>query len=41
MTTDHRFNVVIVSAGHGVGQDATANPGKVVHYTGLKTGTRF
>jgi alpha-D-xyloside xylohydrolase len=41
MTSDHTFNVVIVSSGHGVGPDATATPDKAIHYTGSKTSSNF
>jgi hypothetical protein len=41
MTTGHTFNVVMVSAGHGVGGDATASPDKTVEYTGASVDVRF
>jgi hypothetical protein len=41
MPSDHTFNVVIVSAGHGVGPDATATPDKAVHYAGSKIEEKF
>ena len=41
MTTGHTFNVVMVSAGHGVGGDATASPDKTVEYTGTSVDVRF
>jgi hypothetical protein len=37
----HTFNVVIVSAGHGVGGDPTASPDRTVSYTGEKLAIRF
>ena len=41
MAAGHTFNVVLVSAGHGVGGDATATPDKTIHYTGASVDTRF
>jgi len=41
MPAGHTFNVVIVSAGHGVGGDVTATPDKAVHYSGATIETRF
>jgi alpha-D-xyloside xylohydrolase len=41
MLQDHTFNVVMVSAGHGVGPDATAAPDKTIHYTGSKAEAKF
>jgi len=41
MPSDHTFNVVIVSSGHGVGPDATATPDKAIHYTGSGTEAKF
>jgi alpha-D-xyloside xylohydrolase len=41
MAQGHRFNVVIVSSGHGVGGDATASPDKTIQYTGAGVETRF
>ncbi len=41
MSAVQTFNVVIVSAGHGVGGDVTPTPDKIVHYTGAKIETRF
>ncbi len=41
MPAGHDFNVVIVSAGHGVGGDATASPEKAIHYTGAETLAKF
>jgi alpha-D-xyloside xylohydrolase len=41
MPAGHEFNVVIVSAGHGVGGDATASPDKTVHYTGANIQEKF
>jgi hypothetical protein len=36
MPSEHTFNVVIVSSGHGVGPDVTATPDKTFHYAGTK-----
>ena len=41
MPSGHTFNVVIVSSGHGVGPDATANPDKAIHYTGSRIEAKF
>lgn len=41
MAAKHTFNVVIVTAGHGVGGDATAAPDKTVVYSGEKTVATF
>jgi alpha-D-xyloside xylohydrolase len=41
MPSDHTFNVVIVSSGHGVGPDATAAPDRAIHYTGSGTEAKF
>ncbi len=41
MPAGHTFNVVIVSAGHGVGGDVTASPDKTVHYAGASIETRL
>jgi alpha-D-xyloside xylohydrolase len=41
MAQGHTFNVVIVSAGRGVGGDATASPDKTIQYTGAKVETSF
>jgi alpha-D-xyloside xylohydrolase len=41
MAAGHTFNVVIVSAGHGVGGDATASPDKTIQYTGVTIEARF
>ncbi len=41
MAAGHAFNVVIVSAGHGVGEDVTAAPDKTMQYTGAKVEARF
>jgi hypothetical protein len=41
MAAGHTFNVVMVSAGHGVGGDATASPDKTIQYTGTSVDVRF
>jgi alpha-D-xyloside xylohydrolase len=41
MAAGHTFNVVMVSAGHGVGGDATASPDKIIQYTGTSVEARF
>jgi alpha-D-xyloside xylohydrolase len=41
MPAGHEFNVVIVSAGHGVGGDATASPNKALHYSGSEIQAKF
>jgi len=41
MPSDHTFNVVIVSSGHGVGPDATVTPDRAIHYTGSETEAKF
>jgi alpha-D-xyloside xylohydrolase len=41
MAAGHTFNVVMVSAGHGVGGDATAAPDKTIQYTGARVEARF
>ena len=41
MPSEHTFNVVIVSSGHGVGPDATANPDKTIQYTGSRIEAKF
>jgi len=41
MAQGHTFNVVIVSAGHGVGGDATVSPDKSIQYTGASVEARF
>jgi alpha-D-xyloside xylohydrolase len=41
MGTGHTFDVVIVSAGHGVGGDATANQDKTIRYSGAETQEKF
>jgi alpha-D-xyloside xylohydrolase len=41
MAIGHTFNVVMVSAGHGVGGDATASPDKTIQYTGASVDVRF
>lgn len=41
MKPEHTFDVVIVSAGHGVGGEPTANPDQTVHYTGAATKVKF
>ncbi|MGD0478616.1 MAG: TIM-barrel domain-containing protein [Terracidiphilus sp.] len=41
MATGHAFNVVMVSAGHGVGGDATAAPDKTIQYSGTSVEARF
>ena len=38
MLTNRTFNVVFVSSGHGIGDTITANPDKVISYTGAATG---
>ncbi len=41
MKPGHTFDVVIVSAGHGVGEESTAKPDKTIHYTGAKIEVKF
>jgi alpha-D-xyloside xylohydrolase len=41
MTPSHTFNVVIVSADHGVGGDVTTQPDKSIRYTGAAIEARF
>jgi alpha-D-xyloside xylohydrolase len=41
MAAGHTFNGVIVSAGNGVGGDATASPDKTIQYTGVTIEARF
>ena len=41
MKPGHTFDVVIVSAGHGVGGEPTAKPDKTIHYDGSKTEVKF
>jgi alpha-D-xyloside xylohydrolase len=41
MASGHTFNVAIVSAGHGVGGDATALPDKTIQYTGASVEAKF
>ena len=41
MTPGHTFNVVVVSAGHGVGGDATASPDKTIQYSGARIEANF
>jgi alpha-D-xyloside xylohydrolase len=41
MPSNHIFNVVIVSSGHGVGPDATAVPDQTIRYTGSKASANF
>ncbi len=41
MAAGHTFNVVMVSAGHGVGGDATASPDKTIQYTGASVEAKF
>jgi alpha-D-xyloside xylohydrolase len=41
MPQGHTFNVVIVSAGHGVGGDATATPDKTIPYSGASVEAKF
>jgi len=41
MAAGHRFDVVIVKAGHGVGGEVTGAPDKVIHYTGAEITARF
>ena len=41
MAAGHTFNVVIVSASHGVGGDATGAPDKTIQYTGASVDVRF
>jgi len=41
MAAGHRFDVVIVKPGHGVGGDATGAPDKAISYTGAETMARF
>ena len=41
MPTGHRFNVVIVSPGHGVGGEATASADRTIPYTGAAVEARF
>ncbi len=41
MAAGHTFNVVIVSAGHGVGGEVTAKPDATILYTGVRVEERF
>jgi len=41
MPAAHDFNVVIVSAGHGVGGDATPSPDTTIHYSGAAVDARL
>jgi alpha-D-xyloside xylohydrolase len=41
MKPEHTFDVVIVSAGHGVGGEPTANPDQTVHHTGAAAKVKF
>jgi alpha-D-xyloside xylohydrolase len=41
MAAGHTFNVVLVSAGHGVGIEATPKPDKSLQYTGAKIVASF
>jgi len=41
MPAGHEFNIVIVSAGHGVGGDATPTPDKTIHYSGQAASAKF
>ncbi|MGA2571908.1 MAG: TIM-barrel domain-containing protein [Terracidiphilus sp.] len=41
MAPGHTFNVVVVSAGHGTGGDATAKPDKTVKYSGASVEVKF
>ncbi len=41
MAARHTFNVVMVSAGHGVGGDATTSPDKTIRYTGAGVEAQF
>lgn len=41
MTAGHTFNVVIVSAGHGVGGEATSAPDKSIQYSGASIAASF
>jgi len=41
MPASHTFHVVIVSAGHGVGGEATAAPDKTIQYAGAKAEAKF
>jgi hypothetical protein len=41
MAAGHRFDVVIVKAGHGVGGEATGAPDRAIHYTGAEIKARF
>ncbi len=41
MTPGHTFNIVLVSAGHGVGGDVTAKPDKTIDYTGASVEAKF
>ena len=41
MTPGHRFNVVMVSPGHGIGGDATASADRSIQYTGAAVEARF
>jgi alpha-D-xyloside xylohydrolase len=41
MAAGHVFNVVMVSAGHGVGGDATAAPDKTMQYSGARIEASF
>jgi alpha-D-xyloside xylohydrolase len=41
MPAGHTFNVVVVTAGHGVGGDPTAAPDKVIQYAGASLEAKF
>jgi alpha-D-xyloside xylohydrolase len=41
MPREHRFNVVLVAAGHGAGGEVTDAPDKVVPYSGSSVTLKF
>jgi alpha-D-xyloside xylohydrolase len=41
MVQSHDFNVVIVTAGHGVGGDATVSPDRTIRYSGAQIEEKF
>jgi len=41
MPKEHRFNVVVVSPGHGVGGDVTEKPDKAIRYNGTQITLKF
>ena len=41
MPQNHTFDVVVVTAGHGVGPDVTATPDKAIQYAGSRVEAKF